>query len=218
METVELLGHIYNIKIIKKPSLKRVHFKFENQALIITSPLNYKNENIIQLLKENERRIVRFIANKNVLEVDNMSQICILDRTYKIIHSDTNFIQNDLISLKKPYLSSMNETIIKLSREYLENRTRFWCNYIYKDIELPTICIKIVKSYRGQYNKKMHKITYNVLLLLCSKTNIDYVIVHELAHIKYMNHSSKFYCFIEQYLPNYKLLRRNLKKEWINLC
>ena len=42
---------------------------------------------------------------------------------------------------------------------------------------------------------------------------IDYVVVHELAHIKEKNHSKAFYTVIEKYMPDYKD-RRNRLKEW----
>ena len=33
---------------------------------------------------------------------------------------------------------------------------------------------------------------------------IDYVVVHELAHIRYKDHSRAFYGFIESMLPDYR--------------
>ena len=33
---------------------------------------------------------------------------------------------------------------------------------------------------------------------------IDYVVVHELAHIKYKNHQKEFYNLVESYMPDYK--------------
>ena len=41
---------------------------------------------------------------------------------------------------------------------------------------------------------------------------IDYVIVHELSHIKYLNHQKEFYDYLKVFLPNYKYLEKRLKE------
>lgn len=40
---------------------------------------------------------------------------------------------------------------------------------------------------------------------------IEYVVVHELAHIKHHNHSAKFYALVEKYMPDYKERQKLLK-------
>ena len=42
---------------------------------------------------------------------------------------------------------------------------------------------------------------------------IDAVVVHELSHIVYPNHSKDFYKLIEKYMPNYKELDKYLKEK-----
>ena len=49
-------------------------------------------------------------------------------------------------------------------------------------------------------------------LMEMSVTLIDYVVVHELAHLREMNHSQKFWSLVEQVLPDYKDRRHSLKK------
>ena len=44
-------------------------------------------------------------------------------------------------------------------------------------------------------------------LILC-----DYIIVHELCHLKEMNHSYRFWELVEKTLPNYKELKKDLRK------
>lgn len=49
------------------------------------------------------------------------------------------------------------------------------------------------------------------LLMRYPDEAIDYVVVHELAHIKHKNHSKAFYTLIEKYLPDYKEREKLLK-------
>ena len=55
-------------------------------------------------------------------------------------------------------------------------------------------------------------ITINKKLISYSESTIRYVILHELCHLKYMNHSKKFWNLVETYMPNYKEAKKELKK------
>lgn len=54
-------------------------------------------------------------------------------------------------------------------------------------------------------------ICFSCFVMLYPPDAIDYVIVHELAHLKYMNHSAAFYRLIASYLPDYKAREAILK-------
>jgi len=54
-------------------------------------------------------------------------------------------------------------------------------------------------------------ISYSLRLMQYPEEAIDYVVVHELAHIRQMNHSREFYKIIESVMPDYKLRRKLLK-------
>ena len=55
-------------------------------------------------------------------------------------------------------------------------------------------------------------ISFSYRLMLYPEEAIDYVVVHELAHLVEMNHSDKFYKIVESVLPDYKQRQKMLKK------
>jgi len=55
-------------------------------------------------------------------------------------------------------------------------------------------------------------INFTYRLLFAPEELIDYVVVHELAHTKEMNHSERFWRIVEQTMPDYKARRKKLKE------
>lgn len=54
-------------------------------------------------------------------------------------------------------------------------------------------------------------LNFNCLLACCPNEVVEYVIIHELCHLKYMDHSKKFWNAVEKYCPNYRD-----HKAWLN--
>lgn len=52
----------------------------------------------------------------------------------------------------------------------------------------------------------------NAALLLCPPSLAEYVIVHELAHLRHPNHSSAFWALVERWAPDYREKRHWLKQ------
>lgn len=57
-----------------------------------------------------------------------------------------------------------------------------------------------------------NSICFSYRLMLYPPEAVDYVVVHELAHIKEKNHSARFYALVERYMPNYREREKLLKK------
>jgi len=64
----------------------------------------------------------------------------------------------------------------------------------------------IVKSLKSRWGSATNEgvINLNFQLLRSPKTVIDYVIIHELCHLKIGNHSQSFWNLVERYCPNYQ--------------
>lgn len=56
-------------------------------------------------------------------------------------------------------------------------------------------------------------LNFNCLLALAPQNVLEYVVVHELCHIRHMDHSEKFWSDVERYFPEYKSARSWLKTD-----
>lgn len=55
-------------------------------------------------------------------------------------------------------------------------------------------------------------LNFSYRIIFLSPEAQDYLIVHELCHLKEFNHSERFWKLVAQQIPNYKTLHKNLKK------
>lgn len=55
-------------------------------------------------------------------------------------------------------------------------------------------------------------LSFNSLLFTMPMEIIEYVIIHELCHLKHLNHSKEFWALVEEHCPNYKKNRVKLKE------
>lgn len=74
------------------------------------------------------------------------------------------------------------------------------------------IRIKDVRSRWGSCSSKGN-LNFNWRLVLAPMEVLDYVVVHELCHLREMNHSKAFWSLVEGILPDYRK-----RREWLKKC
>ncbi|MBQ8584288.1 MAG: M48 family metallopeptidase [Clostridia bacterium] len=77
-------------------------------------------------------------------------------------------------------------------------------------VDFGRISITSAKTRFGSCSSK-GDIAFSYRLMLYPEAAVDYVVVHELAHRKEMNHSKAFYKIVEDILPDYKERRKLLR-------
>ena len=69
-----------------------------------------------------------------------------------------------------------------------------------------------ITSARKRYGSCSGKnsLCFSLYLMLSPMDSVEYVVVHELCHIRHHNHSKAFWAMVEQYLPDYRERKKNL--------
>ncbi len=102
---------------------------------------------------------------------------------------------------KKDYSTEDIEALRKKAKEILPLKVSY-----YSEIMGVTPTAVKINSAKKRYGSCSGKNSLNFSLYLMDKDEefINYVVIHELAHIKHHNHSKDFYSFIEKFMPDYK--------------
>ena len=98
---------------------------------------------------------------------------------------------------------------IQKALKIFPERTAFFAERM--GIDYGRITVREQKTRWGSCSQKGN-LNFNWKLVLMPQELLDYVVVHELAHRKEMNHSARFWAIVEQELPDYQKRRNELKK------
>jgi predicted metal-dependent hydrolase len=100
------------------------------------------------------------------------------------------------------------EELKERARQVIPERVKYYSDLM--GLVPSSIRISSAEKRFGSCSSK-HRLNFSYRLMLYPDKAIDYVVVHELAHIKHLNHSRDFYKLIEKYMPDYKERARLLK-------
>jgi len=196
---------------------------YPDLRIAISVPLHTTNkdiENFIQSKKEWIETTLEKIKiakeNQNSLK-ENTIKILGKEIEKKIIESDLERIRLTDTSI---YIYSKNIDNAKIEKKLLEWKLEklkvILDEYLVKYVRLINrninyYQIKKLSSAWGIYHKKENYISFNFDLIEKDIECIEYVVLHELCHIFFMNHQKDFWALVEKYMPDYKIRRKKLK-------
>ena len=213
-------------EVIRTSRVKSADIKVEECAVSVVVPRQLPVERIEQLLKDKNRWIKeKLILQREALPVSHKDYVsgeafCYLGRNYclKVIHGafqPVKLLQGRLLVTvpdSKDQTHIIRNALIRWYKHHAELRLRDkvmrYAGIV--GIDVPPTGIRSFKSRWGSCSAKGH-IDFNWKIIMAPHPIVDYVVVHELCHLKQHDHSPKFWKLVERVIPDYADCKQWLK-------
>ena len=174
-----------NLIKIEENILKRPMPKYENGDTFY-----YFGEPVILIVRSSEKKrpLVRIRKDKMIIN---------------LFHTISK------VERKKIIKKSIEEFYKKKASEAIHDRLEHFSEYY--GFKYNRVTFRNQKTRWGSCSSTKN-LNFNWRLIMAPIEVIDYVVIHEMCHLKQMNHSSKFWNLVAEQVPNYKELKKWLKE------
>jgi predicted metal-dependent hydrolase len=217
--------------ILTRSNRKTIGIIIDKNGLVkVSSPLRVSQDYINQLLQEKSSWIQKKLneleirsTNTNCPKIyENGEKFLYFGKLFELkihtssINKKTNVrIENKYIVIDVPFnfnsekiKDNLKKWYIKQFKQIIAERINHYSHMI--GVFPNNVTIREQKTRWGSCSNKGN-INLNWKLIMASLEILDYVVVHELCHMKVMNHSKEFWKVVEVYSPHYKSYREWLK-------
>ena len=221
---IEILKEKQIPYVIKMTSVRKFRLSFNQKGMLVISyPLGIKSSSLVKFVEKNiDWILVKYkdISDKQI-SYENDSIQYFMGKPYRLRINISKTKRVDVLdSIMFVSINQYNQVrdlILKWRYEHAEIIFQEILYSCFRTMQhelatFPRLVIKLSKSKWGCCYFNENKIMLNVALTQVSSSLIEYVIFHELTHFLIHNHSKAFHMKLEKYLPNAKILRKELKK------
>lgn len=223
-KSITLKNEIINYSVIYK-NKKNISIKINgNKKICVYAPIGISYDYIEELLKSKENWIIKNIKKIDANNLNDGAYIIYRGRKFlkKVEESiiEEIVIKNDLIIIRTRSTDThyVNNLV---SSWYLENANNVILNRVNtlssKYNLLPSkVLIRNQKSRWGSCNSRK-EIRLNWRLVLMPDYVMHYIIIHELCHLKHMNHSNSFWSLVYKLAPDFQVSKEWLKENGLSI-
>ena len=202
--------------VITYKKIRRLNARIRDGRILVSAPYFTKVSEIEKFIYSNGKRIDKIIENQKTINPNIMH---VWGKKYDIVKIESSedkvILMEDIayIFYKNNDLKVIDDYYMKETLDKLNDIARKYKDLMIKEnIMFNKISIKKLKSRWGSCKVTTKNITINSNLAKYDPICLEYVFCHEIAHIKYPNHSKSFHDFIYTYFKDEKLARKILKK------
>lgn len=197
---------------VARSNRKSVALVIDNEAnLIVRAPLQMQDATIEEFVRKKKRWInekrqqVSVFGEKHPpVVVETGESIMYLGSTYAIIKDAVDTVQvsgNELFVPNEYGIAEMTEWMKSEAMRIISERVSNYAGIM--GVTPGEIKLSDAKARWGSCSTK-NNLNFAWRLIMCPLSVIDYVVVHELSHITYKNHSPVFWARVKTVLPNYE--------------
>ena len=206
---VEIDKHILEVFITKKRQKNTYIRVKEDLNIYVTTNYFTTKDDILKLIENNKTSISRMITRQEKKQ-QKEKEFTYLGKKYNLVLINSKEITLGLETILYNNFENLHKWLVKQANSiFLEELNKMY-NIFPINIPYPSLTIRKMKTRWGVCNTKTKRVTLNLELIKKDLKYLDYVIVHELAHLVYPNHQHEFWSLVGQVIPNYKSLRKEL--------
>lgn len=210
----------YNIDYLIRTNRRSISISIDqNCKLIVRAPRKVPFAQIQALVEKREdwiRLHLEKIQSTQKLNYDiaHYREIMFCGRLYHITFDENahkiNLVPDYCVvpaKFQETLVQQLTKWLKKVAWDVLLNRVEYFCTLM--QLQPQKIRLTNARTCWGVCNSA-GVVSLNWRLILLPHDLIDYVVVHELAHLVQMNHSKLFWELVKSVLPDYALRRKNL--------
>lgn len=204
-------GNEYDIIVEKKRTTRNLYIRVTKDLKVKVTTNSFSSNRLIQnTIQDNYLKICHMI-DIQLEKKENNSGFHYLGNSYEIIYTNIGTIsfQGNTVYVNRDF--DIDQFYKKEAKKLFLERLEYWHMNFSRKVSHPSLRIRKMTSRWGVCNVNTHVITLNLELMKRDISYLDYVIVHELSHLVYGDHSSSFWKVVSENIPNYKKYRDEMK-------
>ena len=205
-----------NFRIIRSPRRKHPAFRIaEDGVLDVMVTKRYTSAMVKQLIDLNQEIIARLFSRIPQIkrhDFSDGSQFMFLGQPYPLHLTGRLRLFNSGFFIPRGEKDNIKSALITTYKELAHNIISKRMPHFQQLTGLSPDRIRITSAEnRWGSCSSRRTISFSWKLIQCPPETIDYVIVHELSHLKEMNHSPAFWKLVAEILPDWRQRRKQLK-------
>ncbi len=224
---LDLPGRQIPFTLVSSRLARTMHIRIsQNKGLEVVVPLRYDSRHLERFLSEKQEWVVKhfdemrrrikerpdFVDGVKIPVFGQLITVRILKHPKSRTHiaESANELRVFCDGTPAAAKKALIQWLKKNAAEYLNQKTLELARIM--EVDYRRISVRSQASRWGSCSAK-NNLNFNWKLIFFEPEVVNYVIMHELAHTVHHNHSENFYELLERYCPNYKILRKQLRRE-----